>query len=267
MGGAEPHEDLADRMILADLQSEDPARIERAYQRLTEHLLSYARTLLRTRFNQVHLQDGSVVQSAIAGLVERGPVEFLNEAHLQGRMRLAVLRKIQDRIKAGKNRMAQQSPRSAPTDSAAPETGAGIPPGVVDSGQAADIEAILLDGLDPKDRDLVDLCLLQKLSSAEVARQLGMSADLVRQRVTRLRPQLRRRLLAPVQQQLSPEEWRVVKVLLLDRMPPRQAAAALGVDPISLSEELLRVLDEVVRPLLGPEGCSLLVRLLGRPNS
>ena len=187
-----------EQRILDGLRSGDPDRINQAYELLTENLVFYARSLLRTRFNQVNLQEGSIVQSAIASLVKRGADQFDNEDHLQGRMRIEVLRKIQDRIKARSNRSLQENDSGIGLGEERVTDGPGIATRIAEGECVFDARGLMLAGLDRSDRELVDLCLFQGLDSRKAGEQLGVAPEVIRQRLTRLRPRLRASLLEPV---------------------------------------------------------------------
>lgn len=252
-----------DERILEGLLSEDADEVNRAYRLLTDDLLGYARGLLRTRFNQVNLQEGSVVQSAVASLYEKGADRFENEDHLQGRMRLAVLRKIQDRIKARKNRMVQQ-PEEGGYENDPGNSGPGIATRIADGECAFDVGALLLNGLDSDDRNLVELGLLQNLDRKTLGQRLGLSDDAVRQRLSRLRPRLRASMLEPVRRRVHEDEWTVLNLCFVKKMSAKAAATELGLTEAQLAMELYRLVEECVKPMVGESGCDLLVRLIGR---
>lgn len=253
-----------EQRILDGLRSGDPDRINQAYELLTENLVFYARSLLRTRFNQVNLQEGSIVQSAIASLVERGADQFDNEDHLQGRMRIEVLRKIQDRIKARSNRSLQENDSGIGLGEERVTDGPGIATRIAEGECVFDARGLMLAGLDRSDRELVDLCLFQGLDSRKAGEQLGVAPEVIRQRLTRLRPRLRASLLEPVRRRLDPKEWEILDVLVVARIDPSEAIERLGMTPSLMAEELLRLLGDVVRPMIGEEGCRVLDGLMGR---
>lgn len=253
-----------DQRILEGLQSGDPERINQAYELLTENLVLYARSLLRARDNQVNLQEGSVVQSAIASLFERGADQFDNEDHLQGRMRIEVLRKIQDRIKARANRSIQENDSGLGLGEDRAINGPGIATRIAEGECVFDARALMLAGLDRSDRELVDLCLFQCLDSRKVGEQLGLAPEVIRQRLTRLRPRLRASLLEPVRRRLDPREWEIIDVLVVSKVDPLEAVDRLGMPQSLMAEEYVRLLGDVVRPMIGVEGCRILHDLLGR---
>lgn len=255
--------DSKEEEILLGLQSDDAEAVNRAYHLLTEDLIGYAKGLLRTRFNQVNLQEGSVVQSAIASLYERGPDQYENEDHLQGRMRLAVLRKIQDRIKARKNRMVQQ-PEEGGYEQDRGNSGPGVATRIADGECAFDAAALLLDRLDPNDRELVELAVLQGLDSRSIGTRVGLAHDAVRKRLSRLGPRLRANMLEPIRRRVHPDEWTVLDALCVRKLPPAEAAEELGLTASQLNMELLRLIEDVVKPMVGDAGCEILARLLGK---
>ncbi len=122
----------------------------------------------------------------------------------------------------------------------------------------------MLAGLDRSDRELVDLCLFQCLDSRKVGEQLGLAPEVIRQRLTRLRPRLRASLLEPVRRRLDPKEWEIIDVLIVEKVEPLKAALRLGMPQSLMAEEFIRLLKDFVRPMIGVEGCRVLDDLLGR---
>ncbi len=243
------------------LSSGDSRDENLAYRMLLPDLVAYARLALGARRSrQVNLQADSVVASAI-GRVLGGDLAFQNPEHLEGRMKIEVLRRIQTRGRRKADRHVQE-PEDRPIGDAA-AVGRSDRESLPDREDRLDVRRLLLDAVDGDDRELVDLAL-RGVKSEEIGRQLQISADTVRTRMGRMRRRLRAALLAPLRPAVSPEQWEIIDRLLIRKEVP--TADENGMDAQDLVVELTRLIEELVVPKLGDEGADVLLMLLGRPK-
>jgi DNA-directed RNA polymerase specialized sigma24 family protein len=259
--------DPAPASLLSDLKSSDPDRVRSAVEELTDVLTAHARMLLGPRKKHANCQAESVVQSVLVRELGGGAHAFQNEAHLNGRLRLAVENKIKDRRKGpkGATGQASQFPDGALRDRAAADPGIGTQ--VVETDRRHEIEARLTANLTREDQELVQLCILGEIDSNEAARTLSLTADAVRKRLQRLRPELRARLLAPFKERVSAQDWALITACLIQRLAPAQVTEMFGRAPGALADTLERIFREILNPALGDAGMLALTRLLGKPSA
>lgn len=250
--------------LLADIRSNDPTRMKAALEQLTDDLIAHARTKLGHRQDQANCQAKSVVQSVLVGELGEGADSFENEEHLQGRLRTAVDNKIKDRLKGPKGRTGQASQYAddGPPDPAA--HGPGVGTQIAEADRAEAVARSLTDGLDANDQEIIRRAILDDQDANEVARHVPLKPAAVRKRLQRLRPMLRKRLLEPLRESLTAQEWTIVNACLVERWEPQATTELLGVT----AEELARTHEAVIRdhvsPALGQPGLLALGRLLGR---
>ncbi|MEM6484208.1 MAG: hypothetical protein AAF662_04405 [Pseudomonadota bacterium] len=252
---------------LADLRSNDPSRVKLALENLTDELVNHARSKLRGRQNNVVCQPESVVQSVLARELGHGAEAFDNESHLQGRLRRAVLNKISDRLKGPKGRTGQLSQHSEERSFEPARDDAGVATHVVDSETAAWLENLLTEGLKTSDQLIVRLWVLEDHDVNDLAKQVSLKPAAIRQRMTRLRPALRKRLLEPIRSSLSAHEWAVVNACLIERLDPQAASLLLGITPEQMANTLEEIMREKLSPAIGDAGVTVLGRLLGRAKA
>lgn len=252
------------QLLLEDLRSNDPVRVKSALDRLTHDLTSHARASLGHRRNEVNNQAASIVQSVIARELGGGMDGFENDAHLRGRLHLGVENKIKDRLKTPKAKTGQVSQYAdgrLPDPSA---SGPGIGTQIVEAEREVALAPLLTAGLADLDREIVVRSVLGEEDSKTVGRALGLSADAVRQRLHKLRPMLRKRLLEPVRKSVSATEWAALNACLIERLHPHAASELLGIKASELAAMLERVMATRVGTAIGDAGVAALVRLLGR---
>lgn len=259
--------------LLADLRSNDPQRIRGAIERLTDELAVHARAKIAERRDQADFQPESIVQSVLLRELAPGTSDFKDTQHLNARLRLAVNHKIYDRVAKG-GRAAELARESCgPKDSEYEARAAGPGPATQviglelsaqDRSLAIELESRLTTGLDAEERRLVELCVLQGLEGKAAAAMIGISDAAARQRLSRMREQLRSRALEPLQARIRSVEWAALHACLVQRMAPQTAASFLGVSEQELGSMLERLVVEEVPRVLGHRGVEIFHRLLGR---
>jgi len=271
--------------ILADLQSRDPARESTALRTLMHVLLENAERELGARRRFVNAQADSVVQHAIVRELADGTAayqRFANDEQLYGRMHLAVSHRIHELLRSRKEtaRHREQLGNAEPDaarnlDPAAPGPG----PSTIaarnehrtrlDELNAAS-RARLIDALSTADRDVVQLAVIEGRRSEAVGAELGISADAVRMKMSRLRRRLRERLLRPILATLNSDDRALVEALFIERVDlellSTPAAEAHGHTASLIARRMSELLNVSLIESLGDEGIVYLRRLLGKPQ-
>lgn len=250
--------------LLDDIRSNDPARVNAALERLTDELVAYARSISGRHGNKVNSQAGSIVQSVLMRELGDGVGCFENEAQLRGRLHVAIKHKAIERLRGPKGetgQMSQYAEAGLPDPSA---KGPGVGTQIAEIDREQSLVPLLTRGLSDLDREIVLRSVLADEDSQTVGKALGISADVVRQRLHNLRPDLRARLLEPLRKSVTSEEWMVLSACLIKRMSPQAAADLLGIKAWDLANVLERALFTHVRDALGKAGIAALERLLGR---
>lgn len=162
--------------LLAKASGGDAGALERLIRRYEPRLRLAARALLRPhlrhRLDSIDLVQ-SVHRALLPGLRD-GRYTFESEDRLIG-LAVTVLRhKFQ--------RAARPSPEPPP--------GPPVPPTPEQHAEAEDLYLQMLASLDATDRRLLEMCR-RELDAAEMARELGTTAPIVRARLSRLRKRLR----------------------------------------------------------------------------
>lgn len=253
--------------FLADMRSNDPARVNAAYERLTDELIAHARRVLGRRQDQVNCQAESVVGSVNARELGKGPESFKNERHLQARLRLAVTNEIIDRIKGPKGQTGQVSQYTEDGLPDPAQNGPGAGTQIAEAELADSLADLLTDGLDAKDKEIVLRAVLDDQDANEVSRHVALKPAAIRKRLERLRPDLRKRLLEPLRDTVSAQEWAVVNACLVERLDPKAAAELLGLTPEQMARTLETVMMDHLSQAIGKVSVVALGRLLGRVNS
>ena len=252
------------QLLLDDIRSNDPLRVKAALERLSDDLLAHARAKLGRRQREVNIEAASIVQSVLVRELGDGADRFESEAHLRGRLHLAVEHKIISRLRTPKARTGQVSQYG---DGGLPDPsarGPGVGTQISEAEQSAALVPLLTAGLSKLDREIVVRSVLEEEKSGAVGLRLGLSADSVRQRLVKLRPVLRKRLLEPARASATAAEWAVLNACLVERLHPKLAAELLGVEPSELSTVLERAMGTHLRSAIGRAGMAALERLLGR---
>lgn len=278
--------DRADQpQILADLQSRDPARESVALRALMNALLEHAARELGARRNFVNAQAESVVAHAVARELAEGSAayqKFANDEQLYGRLHLAVTHRIKELLRSRKENarhLEQASGRN-------PDDKPGIDPAALGAGPStfvarrehrSRLDALneesrerLLAATPAADRTLVQFVVFEGRRSDAVAAELGVSADSVRMRMSRLRRRLRECLLGPVLAQLGDDDRALVEALFIERVDLELLSApaedARGETAAVLAQRVSQLVRVSLVESLGDEGVVYLMRLLGKPK-
>lgn len=263
--------------ILEELRSGDPARESAALRTLMNLLLSHAAGELGARRRFVNAQDESVIASAVArelGAGREAYAKFENDAHLYGRLHLAVTHAIRSRLRRkGAKVSLDAGEAAAPPEPAAPEAGPRTVIAQRDERRAGEEKnegsrARLLGATPEADRELVRLVVFEGRRSEEAGRELGVSADVVRQRMSRLRRRLRESLLGPVLASLAEADREIFEALLVERVDLEVLTDtdkdARGHAAGFLAHRMQELLATDAVAVLGDQGVVYLLRLLGK---
>lgn len=279
--------DVGQPGLLAELQSGAPQRESAALRTLMRLLLEHAGRELGARRDFVNAQADSVVQHAVERELAEGREayrRFESDEHLYGRLHLAVSHRIHEVLRSRKENARHLAQDARGDDSGGdgagriPEPAArdGIGDGSVtridrrrhlEERSAASRER-LLAAASAEDRELVRLVVIGGRRSEAAARELGISADNVRTRMSRLRRRLRERLLQPVLERLGESDRSLVEALFVERVELEVLASSAGAGRGEVAAVLARRVSELVQvpfaESLGEEGAASLNRLLGR---
>lgn len=263
--------------ILAELQSGDPARESAALRTLMNLLLSHAASELGARRQFVNAQAESVVASAVAhelGAGQGAYLRFENDAHLYGRLHLAVSHAIKSRLRRkGAKVSLDGEDAAAAIEPAGRDAGPRTIIAQRDARRAGDEKneesrARLLGATPEVDRELVRLVVFEGRRSEDAGRELGVSADAVRTRMSRLRRRLRECLLAPVLESLGEADREIFEALLVDRVDLEVLTStekdARGQAAGFLAHRMHEMLSINAVAVLGDQGVVYLLRLLGK---
>jgi DNA-directed RNA polymerase specialized sigma24 family protein len=271
--------------ILADLQSRDPARESTALRTLINVLLGHAARELGARRSFVNAQAESVVAHAVARELAEGAAayqKFANDEQLYGRLHLAVTHRIKELLRSRKENalhLEQAGGRGADDKPGIDPAADGIGPKtfVAQREHRSRLDALneesrtrLLGATPAADHALVQLAVFEGRRSDAVAAELGISADSVRMRMTRLRRRLRECLLGPVLAQLGDDDRALVEALFIERVDLELLSApaedARGETAAVLAQRVSQLVRVSLVESLGDEGVVYLMRLLGKPK-
>ena len=271
--------------ILEDLRSGDPDRESHALRTLMNAMLEHAARELGARRHFVNAQAESVVQHAMARELAEGSAayrRFANDEHLFGRLSIAVTNRIRERLRRRKDNARHLEQLGKPSEDAPPQAdpaSPGMGPSTVvarrenrsrlDELNEASRERLM--GATPAgDRELVRLVVFEGRRSEAVATELGLSADAVRQRMSRLRRRLRECLLGPVLAELGDDDRTLVEALFIERIDlevlANPSAEAGGETAAVLAHRINQLVRTPLVESLGDEGVVYLMRLLGKPK-
>ncbi len=271
--------------ILEDLRSGDPDRESHALRTLMNAMLEHAARELGARRQFVNAQAESVVQQAMAKELAEGSAayrRFANDEHLFGRLSIAVTNRIRERLRRRKDNARHLEQLGKPSEDAPPQAdpaSPGMGPSTVvarrenrsrlDELNEASRERLM--GATPAgDRELVRLVVFEGRRSEAVATELGLSADAVRQRMSRLRRRLRECLLGPALAELGDEDRTLVEALFIERIDlevlANPSAEAGGETAAVLAHRINQLVRTPLVESLGDEGIVYLMRLLGKPK-
>jgi len=242
------------------LRSQDPARVHDSSDKLRRRAVEAARARLGSGSRHVNLDPDSVAMSVLLGDVLCNRDRFQNDDHVLGRVAIAIRNKIIDRRKSPRAREVHGIPEGA--SGRVPAVGAASE----ELELATRVCETLEQDLETDDRAILHACVLGDEESQHAANKLGMSAPALRKRLERMRPMLRRRLIALAAPRLTPDERRLVEVLLVERLTPEACARNLGIDEAALQSRARGILAERIEPSLGLLGQFALLRLLGQPR-
>ncbi len=264
------------RVLVDALSSSDPERFRAAIEELTDQMVVQARAELHGKRDRVDLIPESVAQSVIVH--ELGNIaqsDYESDEHLAGRLRLAIRNKIRTRLRKGGMRGPAVQSSQLGEHTIEPEA-SGIGPGThvsdMDERAAQDerfalLHTRLIEGLDPNDQQLVELCVLQNWDARRAAEQTGLSHDAARARLSRMRKQLRAAALEPVRTMVSANEWGIVHACLIERLAPAAICELFGMKPEQVASVIEDVLSGAITSELGPRGIEVLHQLLGRAKN
>ena len=271
--------------ILEDLRSGDPDRESHALRTLMNAMLEHAARELGARRQFVNAQAESVVQQAMAKELAEGSAayrRFANDEHLFGRLSIAVTNRIRERLRRRKDNARHLEQLGKPSGDAPPQAdpaSPGMGPSTVvarrenrsrlDELNESSRERLM--GATPAgDRELVRLVVFEGRRSEAVATELGLSADAVRQRMSRLRRRLRECLLGPVLAELGDDDRTLVEALFIERIDlevlANPSAEAGGETAAVLAHRINQLVRTPLVESLGDEGIVYLMRLLGKPK-
>lgn len=269
--------------VLADLQSRDPVRESVALRMIMNHLLEHAARELGAKRQFVNSQADSVMQHVVAKELAGGSVaykKFVNDEHLLGRLHLAVNHRIQELLRSRKERASHLEQAGQPANDEArrldPADGqAGPRTEFVRRAHRSHLDELneqsrerLLAATPAADRELVRLAVFEGRRSESIAKDLGMTADNVRMRMSRLRRRLRECLLAPVVATLGAEDRALVEALFVERIDlevlSNPAREAQGETAAVLAHRVTELVKTPLVESLGDEGVVYLLRLLGK---
>jgi DNA-directed RNA polymerase specialized sigma24 family protein len=255
---------------LEDLKSDDPVKQRAAIEALREELIEHAKRRLGRVQHHVDRQPESVVQSVLVGELPHHD-RYENDAHMRGRLRRAVMSKILDRRKkGGKKRtyqLSQTSNDGTPVDPADTAAGVGTQVESLEQDELArkqvlDAQRRMLEDLDSDAQAFVRLIVIDGVSCKDAATELGITPDAARKRKQRLAESLRSKLAEPLRDQLSAEDWTLLRTCLVDRLSPNDAAALAGCTVEQLVRRYSDLFANEVGPLLGPDAIEYMERLL-----
>jgi RNA polymerase sigma factor (sigma-70 family) len=172
---------MDDHEVVAAIVAGDPAGLAEAYDRYAVPLYSYCRSILREPADAADaVQDTFLVATAkLHSLRDPGKLR----AWLYAVARNECLR----RMRAGNALSALDEAADLPTES--PEIGLAT--------ERAGLQEILraaIDGLNPREREVIELSLVGELDGDELAEALGVSRNHAHARLSRARSQLERSL-------------------------------------------------------------------------
>jgi transposase-like protein len=130
--------------------------------------------------------------------------------------------------------------------------------------------ARLLGATPSDDRELVQMVVFEGRRSEAVAKDLGVTADSLRKRMSRLRRRLRECLLGPILAELDDDDRALVEALFVERVDlellSAPAAEARGETASVLARRVSELVEVSLVESLGDEGVVYLMRLLGKPK-
>jgi RNA polymerase sigma factor (sigma-70 family) len=172
---------MEDPEVVAAIVAGDPAGLAEAYDRYAMPLYSYCRSMLREPADAADAaQDTFLVATAkLRDLRDPGKLR----SWLYAVARNECLR----RLRAGSALSALEEAADMPTQTAEPGTG-------TERAELQELVRAAIDGLNPGERDVIELSLVHELDGDELADALGVSRNHAHARLSRARGQLERSL-------------------------------------------------------------------------
>ena len=172
---------MEDPEVVAAIVAGDPAGLAEAYDKYAAPLHSYCRSMLREPADAADaVQDTFLVAAAkLHSLRDPGKLR----AWLYAVARNECLR----RLRAGTALSALEEAADLPTQTAEVET-------ATERAELQELVRAAIDGLNPGERDVIELSLVAELDADELAEALGVSRNHAHARLSRARSQLERSL-------------------------------------------------------------------------
>ena len=172
---------MEDPEVVAAIVAGDPAGLAEAYDKYAAPLHSYCRSMLREPADAADaVQDTFLVAAAkLHSLRDPGKLR----AWLYAVARNECLR----RLRAGTTLFALEEAADLPTQTAGVET-------ATERAELQELVRAAIDGLNPGERDVIELSLVAELDADELAEALGVSRNHAHAQLSRARSQLERSL-------------------------------------------------------------------------
>ena len=172
---------MEDPEVVAAIVAGDPAGLAEAYDRYAMPLYSYCRSILREPADAADaVQDTFLVATAKLR-------DLRDRARLRSWLYAVARNECLRRLRAGTALSALEEAADIPAEAA--EIGV--------AAERADVQQLVraaIDGLNPGERDVIELSLIQELDGAELADALGVSRNHAHALLSRARSQLERSL-------------------------------------------------------------------------
>jgi DNA-directed RNA polymerase specialized sigma24 family protein len=258
----------AARGLLAVFRGDDQRAKEQAAAELRQLLVDYAAVVLGSGRRRVDLDPESVVGSVIVRELPRAIRVCNDEDHLANLLRCAVRHKIYDR--RGRKRPDDLFETALRRGPAVRQVGPATQAAHLEScaGDRRSYESLVAHlraaDLSDRERQLIELFVLQGLSWKAVAAQLGMSDGAAKTAMSRLRATVLPYVFEQLHEDLAQDEWTIARMLLVDRATPKTVAAEIG----SSEDEVRRLfVDRILSHVMGrygKRGLELLLLLIGK---
>jgi RNA polymerase sigma factor (sigma-70 family) len=172
---------MEDPEVVAAIVAGDPAGLAEAYDRYAMPLYSYCRSMLREPADAADaVQDTFLVATAKLR-------DLRDPARLRSWLYAVARNECLRRLRAGNALSALEEAADIPTQSA--EIGA-----ETERAEVRQLVRAAIDGLNPGERDVIELSLMQELDNDELADALGVSRNHAHALLSRARTQLERSL-------------------------------------------------------------------------
>ncbi|MCA9284365.1 MAG: sigma-70 family RNA polymerase sigma factor [Phycisphaerales bacterium] len=222
--------------LLAALRGGDRRAENDAVAELLKEMRRRATPYAPSRGQRVDAQLDSVVQSVLADALPKAIDRCEDDEGLKRYLGRAVRNRFVDRAKRRRGTSLDASDDSS-IDPRSPDPG---PATVVfsmergdadEEGRAAFEHAIRTAKVTTREREIATLFVLRQYAWDQVAAAVGMTSGAAKVAMTRMRPRLLESVLAPMESELSPPNWRILKLVLIDGRSEDDAAATLQFEP------------------------------------